>query len=211
MPVPRPYRSGMFRSAFAKRRCLALDPDNPNFTVCLGDGTLRRQVAHEVHHCLRMGGPGYGRTLSEALVSEGLAGHFTRRLFDNPPEPWECAVDDEVLHAHRPDKETPSAKWYNHAEWFFGTGGRRPRPCQGASKGVQSGTCLDRARTDAVRVAADSFSSTIREYSAGEHWPRAIIRLRRAVVSQNANAVASSSRASSLVFGGYAPHRVRLF
>jgi hypothetical protein len=62
------------------------------------------------------------------------------------------------------------------------------RPCQGASKAVQSGTCLDRARTDAVRVAADSFSSTIREYSAGERSPRAIIRLRRAIVSQDANA-----------------------
>jgi hypothetical protein len=39
-----------------------------------------------------------------------------------------------------------------------------------------------------VRVAADIFSSTIREYSAGEHLPRAIIRLRRTIVSQEANA-----------------------
>ena len=116
---PIAYRPGLFG--------LTLDPDNPQFATCISDGTLRRQVAHEVHHCLRMAGPGYGRVLGEALVSEGLAGHFTRRLFGNPPEPWECAVTDDVLHAHRPDKETLSAKWYNHAEWFFGAGGRRPR------------------------------------------------------------------------------------
>jgi hypothetical protein len=38
-----------------------------------------------------------------------------------------------------------------------------------------------------VRVAADIFSSTIREYSAGEHLPRPIIRLRRQIVSHEAN------------------------
>jgi uncharacterized protein YjaZ len=73
-----------------------------------------------------MGGPGYGRTLGQALVSEGLAGHFTRLLLHNPPEPWECAVTDDALEAHWPDKET-LAKPYNHAEWFFGVGGQRPR------------------------------------------------------------------------------------
>ena len=62
------------------------------------------------------------------------------------------------------------------------------RPCQGASNVVQFEICGDRARTDAVPLAADIFSSTIREYSAGEHLPRAIIRLRRAIVSQEANA-----------------------
>jgi hypothetical protein len=117
--VGQAYRKGLF--------ALTLDPDNPHFAASLGDGTLRRQVTHEVHHCLRMGGPGYGRTLGEALVSEGLAGHFTRRLFDNPPEPWECAVTNEVLDVHRPDKKTLSVARYNHAEWFFGAGDRRPR------------------------------------------------------------------------------------
>ncbi len=31
-----------------------------------------------------MAGPGYGRTLGEVLVSEGLSGQFTRQLFANP-------------------------------------------------------------------------------------------------------------------------------
>jgi hypothetical protein len=50
------------------------------------------------------------------------------------------------------------------------------------------GACPDRASADAERVAADIFSSNIREYSAGEHVPRAIIRLRRPTVSHEASA-----------------------
>ena len=103
------------------------DPDNETFASSISDGTLRRQVAHEVHHCLRMGGPGYGRKLGEALVSEGLAGHFVKQLFDNPPEPWECALNPERLHAHFPVRSALNATDYDHAAWFFGAGGHRPR------------------------------------------------------------------------------------
>lgn len=106
------------RSLFA----LTVDPDNPHFAAGLTDGTLQRQVTHEAHHCLRMGGVGYGRTLGEALVSEGLAGQFTRRLFGNAPEPWERAVDDAVLRAHVPDAAALGAAGYDHSAWFFGTG-----------------------------------------------------------------------------------------
>uniref|UniRef100_UPI000B02FDB5 DUF2268 domain-containing putative Zn-dependent protease n=1 Tax=Methylobacterium sp. CCH5-D2 TaxID=1768765 RepID=UPI000B02FDB5 len=60
---------------------LTIDPDNPNFARSLRDGDLHRTVAHEAHHCMRMAGPGYGWTLGEALVSEGLAGRFVNRLF----------------------------------------------------------------------------------------------------------------------------------
>src|SRR5215813_6028282 len=74
---------------------LSVDPDNPRFEPSLHDGTLRRQVAHEVHHCLRYAGPGYGKTLGEAMVSEGLAGQFASRLFGSPPEPWERVARSE--------------------------------------------------------------------------------------------------------------------
>ena len=113
------YRKGLF--------ALTLDPDNPHFGVRLSDGTLRRQVAHEVHHCMRMAGPGYGRTLGEALVSEGLAGRFTGWLFGSPAEPWECAVEADALRVHAPDETKLQATGYDHAGWFFGADGRRPR------------------------------------------------------------------------------------
>ena len=113
------YRKGLF--------ALTLDPENPHFATSLGEGALRRQATHEAHHCLRMAGPGYGRTLGEALVSEGLAGQFTGWLFGNPPEPWERAVDDDAMRSHRPGAAALTDPNYNHNAWFFGTGGHRPR------------------------------------------------------------------------------------
>lgn len=106
---------------------LTLDPDNPNFAQALRDGDLRRTVVHEVHHCLRMAGPGYGWTLGEALVSEGLAGQFVRRLFDTPPEPWECAVTDDALRANLPDDVTLAGTGHDHRTWFYGLGDSHPR------------------------------------------------------------------------------------
>jgi hypothetical protein len=62
------------------------------------------------------------------------------------------------------------------------------RTCQGARTAVQSARRLDRASTDAERVAADIFSSTIREYSAGEHLPCVTRRQRWPIVSHDASA-----------------------
>ena len=61
------------------------------------------------------------------------------------------------------------------------------RRCHGARMATQSGVRLE--STDAERVVAAIFSSTIREYSAGEHLPSAIICPRRPIVSQGANAI----------------------
>ena len=78
-------------------------------------------VAHEYHHTLRWVAPGYGRTLGEALVSEGLAGRFARELYDNPPEHYESALEPNAF-----DELAPLAltHWddagYDHPRWFFG-------------------------------------------------------------------------------------------
>ncbi|NKB83366.1 DUF2268 domain-containing protein [Ochrobactrum grignonense] len=101
---------------------LNFDPENPNFKPSLIDGTLQRQLLHETHHCMRMAGPGYGWTLGEALVSEGLAGHFVQYLMNTPSELWESAVNIDVLNAHRPSVAELQSTDYNHAEWFFGRG-----------------------------------------------------------------------------------------
>lgn len=110
----RAYRSTMFT--------MTLDPDNPNFLPSLRTGTLHRQIVHEVHHCLRMAGPGYGWTLGEALVSEGLAGQFVRHLLGSDPEPWESAVICSDLLRSPVDLKTLESTNYNHGEWFFGFG-----------------------------------------------------------------------------------------
>src|SRR5689334_6232111 len=105
---------------------LTFDSTNPRFASALADGTLRRQAAHEVHHCLRNAGPGYGRSLGEALVSEGLAGQFVNRLYGTPPEPWEKAVAPRVAWRFLPDDTTLAWPMYDHDAWFFG-GGDYPR------------------------------------------------------------------------------------
>jgi hypothetical protein len=106
---------------------LTFDSTNSHFAPSLADGTLRRQVAHEVHHCLRHAGPGYGHSLGEALVSEGLAGQFVNRLFGTPPEPWEKAVEPRVAWGFLPDDKGLSLPMHDHNAWFFGVGGRYPR------------------------------------------------------------------------------------
>ncbi|PRD45316.1 hypothetical protein C5748_03710 [Phyllobacterium phragmitis] len=112
--VGRAYRGTLF--------AMTVDPDNPSFANSLRNGALHRQIIHEVHHCLRMAGPGYGWTLGEALVSEGLAGQFVRKLFQSGPEPWERAVPLEQLRRNPVDMESLRAKDYNHPAWFYGTG-----------------------------------------------------------------------------------------
>jgi len=84
---------------------------------------ILRTLYHEFHHVLRWDGPGYGETLGEALVSEGLAQHFVHEMTDCTPEPWERAVSNPEMNALTknavPEFEDAG---YDHAAWFFGAG-----------------------------------------------------------------------------------------
>ncbi len=100
---------------------MAVDPANPAFADSLTQGTLQRHILHEVHHCLRMAGPGYGLSAGEALVSEGLAGHFVRELLGSEPELWETAVSHEQLLQWPLSVQVLTQQPYDHAGLFFGT------------------------------------------------------------------------------------------
>ena len=82
-----------------------------------------RTLVHEFHHLIRWDGPGYGRSLGEALVSEGLAGHFIQQVLGGKPDPW-----DSVTPASGVARTAMNA-WarldYDHARWFFGKGDLR--------------------------------------------------------------------------------------
>jgi hypothetical protein len=74
-------------------------------------------------------GPGYGITLAEALVSEGLADHFVADAFpDTPPQPWDnaLAADQETALWRKAQSVLEVPAGYNHRTWFFG-GGDLPR------------------------------------------------------------------------------------
>jgi uncharacterized protein YjaZ len=88
-------------------------------------------VAHELDHAERtLHGPGYGTTLLDAMVSEGMADAFARQaLPDASAIPWDRALnrveEDLVWRLARPrlgERQDSAA----HALWFYGSG-RLPR------------------------------------------------------------------------------------
>ncbi|WP_422376437.1 DUF2268 domain-containing putative Zn-dependent protease [Roseibium sp.] len=99
---------------------LTIDPANQNLRANMGE-PFERMIAHELHHALRFGTVGYGSTLGEALVAEGLAGLFSHQLYGNAPEPWEAPETSDLDHL-----EAAEAAWdaaaYDHRAWFFGSG-----------------------------------------------------------------------------------------
>lgn len=99
---------------------VTVDPENPSLRANEAH-SLERMLAHELHHCARWDGPGYGETLGAALVSEGLAGHFAQEAFGGDPEPWERLQAGTL----RPYLSRAQAEWqnagYDHAAWFFGS------------------------------------------------------------------------------------------
>lgn len=98
---------------------VTVDPENPILRTN-PSRSLERMLAHELHHSSRWDGPGYGKTLGEALVSEGLAGHFAQEVYGGEREPWE----QHIASSLRTYCQDAHAEWdsadYNHAAWFFG-------------------------------------------------------------------------------------------
>lgn len=84
---------------------------------------LPGMVAHELHHVRRDRLVGYGETLSEALVTEGLAQVYQEFLYPEVNVVYaHHLTTDEINKAWKKSKKEPNPKQYNHAEWFFGTG-----------------------------------------------------------------------------------------
>lgn len=100
---------------------IIVDPENPAFCRNTHQ-SLERMFAHELHHAARWTGPGYGVTLGEAIVSEGLAGHFALEIFGGEPEPWEVLSVNEIHPYHVMLADNWKCKNYDHNAWFYGTG-----------------------------------------------------------------------------------------
>jgi uncharacterized protein YjaZ len=82
---------------------------------------FKRVLAHELHHALRWKNPGYGKTLIEVLISEGLADHFDMEINKDLSQNWDNVLDKKQLDKIKnlAEKEYFS-KNYNHVDWFFG-------------------------------------------------------------------------------------------
>ena len=54
---------------------------------------LPRDAAHEVNHSVRiLGGTGFGTTLLQQMITEGIATAFDQIAFPGPPDPWTQAI-----------------------------------------------------------------------------------------------------------------------
>ncbi len=89
---------------------------------------LGPQLSHELHHAMRRRSVGYGSTLGQAIISEGLADHFSIEVSGIDPPLWSKALSDSELSNWI---SIASDSWtddnYNHGAWFVGTSKDIPR------------------------------------------------------------------------------------
>lgn len=82
---------------------------------------FKHTLAHEFHHTARWQNPGYGETLLDAIITEGLADHFDLEVFKESPQPWSVAFsNDELNSLMKKAKKEFNNKEYDHFAWFYG-------------------------------------------------------------------------------------------
>lgn len=114
--------------AFTNNINLVLVPLNSsfkNFEKTISEEMLRI-LAHELHHCARMKAVGYGKTLFETMVSEGLADHFELQVTNKKPQAWDTILTaKQFSNMKKKAQKEFNNKKYNHAEWFLGSKSRK--------------------------------------------------------------------------------------
>lgn len=85
----------------------------------IDEAEILATLLHESHHCIRWRGPGYGRSLGQAMISEGLACLYEQEHLGRVP--IYAAADlpaDQVARAGREFDRRD----YDRDAWFFGRG-----------------------------------------------------------------------------------------
>ena len=105
---------------------LYVDPSWPDLEAVLR-AEVMPMLAHEIHHAMRRRAVGYGSTLLEAAVSEGLADHFSVEISGSPAPPWATALTPNQLDRWLPEVVAHTTGPYDHSAWFFGSDPDIPR------------------------------------------------------------------------------------
>lgn len=105
---------------------LYADPSWPDLEAVLRSEVMVT-LAHEIHHAMRRRAIGYGSTLLQAAVSEGLADHFSIEISGSPPPPWATGLTPDELDRWIPEAVARATGPYDHSAWFYGTGLEIPR------------------------------------------------------------------------------------
>jgi uncharacterized protein YjaZ len=98
-----------------------IDPDSSYFQTHVSEEVISH-LTHELHHCVRMNTIGYGKTLLDAIVSEGLADHFDIEINAHKANLWSTALTEEQMKEElaKAALEFDSVS-YDHTAWFFGS------------------------------------------------------------------------------------------
>jgi uncharacterized protein YjaZ len=101
-----------------------LDPNVTDFEHNL-ERELAPTLAHELHHAIRWHNPGYGQTLLEAMVTEGLAQAFEIPFRDGQVPQYAILENparmDELMELAQLEFQNTT---YDHNGWFFGSKAR---------------------------------------------------------------------------------------
>lgn len=118
---------GMGGFAERDRILIGINPVFPSLLEQL-DQELLPLLAHEMHHVARIRSVGYGPHLLGAMVTEGLADHFSIEVAGIDPPLWSRALTGDRLAEWSARAE---AQWYDtsysHEAWFLGASPSIPR------------------------------------------------------------------------------------
>jgi hypothetical protein len=107
---------------------IRLDLRNEKFPLdTLLETPLKGLIYHEMNHIARWQGPGYGWTLFEATISEGLATVYERMITEPYPLPHADYSNIEELLPHYKNRNKDEDDRYNHSSWFFGFDPKYPK------------------------------------------------------------------------------------
>ncbi len=135
---------------------LKIDPNNANLLHGFSE-EFTATLGHELHHCIRRRTVGYGSTLAEALVTEGLACSFETelRLSMNAPFYAVALNENKLQDIWDKAKLELSSKSYDHIAWFFGCQSRRIPKHAGYSLGYHLvNEYINEVRVPASRLPA---------------------------------------------------------
>lgn len=133
---------------------------------------LIRSIVHQMHHLIRWAGPGYGKSLGEGLVSEGLAGHFVLQVLGGKPDPWDATAPS--AGAARRAMSEWSRLGYDHGEWFLGKGKIRKWSGHGLGHRLIAEHLAQNPEEDAITLAsrrADAFREAMRRLAKADGEP----------------------------------------
>jgi uncharacterized protein YjaZ len=144
-----------------------LDPNVTDFKHNL-ERELAPTLAHEFHHAIRWHNPGYGQTLLEAMVTEGLAQAFEVPFRDGQIPRYAILEHpsrmNELMKLSRLEFQNTT---YDHNGWFFGSEARDIPKWTGYALGFEIvKRYLEKANTTAVAAYAVTAKTVLKTLEA---------------------------------------------